>query len=136
MNNVYIKVIGVITIALFIFGFSKSVQASVKDTAFRDVVVASDACTSVFGDPGNKEYPAYWFQWILNVMKYVAIFALLVFTTIDFVKALIASDKDALKKAGGTAAKRFIYCVLIFFLPIIVDFFMTLVGAYGTCGIS
>ena len=75
-------------------------------------------------------------QWILNVMKYIAIVALLALVTMDFFKALVSNDKDALKKAGSTAAKRFIYCVMIFFLPIIVDLIMSLFGAYGTCGIG
>ena len=46
------------------------------------------------------------------------------------------NDKDALKKAGSRALKRFIYCVLLFFLPTIVSLIMTMFGAYGTCGIG
>lgn len=93
-------------------------------------------CNSYFGDPTDSQYPAYWMQWVLNVMKYVAIAALLVLSTIDFIKALISNDKDAIKKAGMTTAKRFIFVVILFFLPIIVDFIMRLFGAYGTCGIG
>ncbi len=146
MNKLYLKFIGVFVIALFMFGFSKNVKASVKDTMFRDVVVAlgedcptctgGPECDSIFGDPTNCGCPAYWIQWVLTVMKYVAIGALLIFTTLDFIKALVANDKDALQKAITTVSKRFIFCVIIFFLPIIIDFFMSLIGAYGTCGIS
>lgn len=93
-------------------------------------------CDSIFGDKTDFQDPAYWIQWCLNLIKYLAIGALLLLTTMDFFKALVQNDKDALKKAGVTAAKRFIYCVLIFFLPIIVDFIMSLFGAYGTCGIG
>ena len=46
------------------------------------------------------------------------------------------NDKDALKKASNTAIKRFIYCILLFFTPMIVEFLMSLFGAYGTCGIG
>ena len=95
-----------------------------------------DTCNSYFGDPEDSQYPAYWMQWILNIIKYVAIAALLVLSTVDFIKALVSNDKDALKKAGMTTAKRFIYVVILFFLPIIVDFIMRLFGAYGTCGIG
>ena len=95
-----------------------------------------DSCNSYFGDPTDSQYPAYWMQWILDVIKYVAIAALLVLSTVDFIKALISNDKDALKKAGMTTAKRFIFVVILFFLPIIVDFIMRLFGAYGTCGIG
>ncbi len=114
-------------------------SASINNTLTGMVMPAEeDKCESLFGDPDNcdKKCPAYWMQWILNAMKYVAIGALLLFVTMDFAKALISNDKDALKKAGTTAIKRFIYCVLLFFLPIIVDLIMSMFGAYGTCGIG
>lgn len=93
-------------------------------------------CRAIFGDPTDSNYPAYWMQWILNIIKYISIAALLGLSTVDFIKALISNDKDALKKAGMTTAKRFIFVVILFFLPIIVDFIMRLFGAYGTCGIG
>lgn len=95
-----------------------------------------EGCVSYFGSPEDPDCTAYWMQWILNIIKYVAIAALLILSTVDFIKALVSNDKDALKKAGVTTAKRFIFCVLLFFLPIIVDFIMSLIGAYGTCGIE
>ena len=51
---------------------------------------------------------------------------LLSFSIADFFKAIVSNDKDALKKAGSTTVKRFIYCVIIFFLPIIIDFLLDL----------
>lgn len=93
-------------------------------------------CQSYFGDPNDIDCTAYWLQWILNIIKYIAIGALLILCTFDFIKALVQNDKDALKKAGTTAIKRFIFVVILFFLPIIVEFIMSLFGAYGTCGIG
>ncbi len=93
-------------------------------------------CESYLGDPDIDSTPAYWLQRILDIMKYAAIIALFVFVTLDFMKAIVANDKDAIKKAGSKAIKRFIYCVLIFFLPIIVELLMELFGIYGTCNIS
>lgn len=122
---------------LFLFSFSLNVNASVIENDFtRNIVVAVGEKCPALGDPTNSQYPAYWLQWILNVMKYVAIVALLVLITTDFVKAVASNDKDALKKAGTTAIKRFIYCVLLFFLPTIISLVMNLFGAYGTCGIG
>ena len=122
---------------LFLFSFSLNVNASVIENDFtRNIVVAAGDNCPALGDPTNSQYPAYWLQWILNVMKYVAIVALLVLITTDFVKAVASNDKDALKKAGTTAIKRFIYCVILFFVPIIVNFIMNLFGVYGSCGIG
>lgn len=106
-----------------------------SNTEYADVE-EEDQCKFLFGDSKNDGSVAYWIQWILNVMKYIAIVALLGLSTADFIKALISNDKDAVQKAGMTTAKRFIYCVLIFFLPTIVEIIMTMFGAYGTCGLG
>jgi len=93
-------------------------------------------CNALFGDKNDNRSIAYWLQWGLDLMKYIAIIALLALSTIDFIKALVADDKDAIKKASMTTAKRFVFAVLIFFLPIVVEMLMNLFGAYGTCDIG
>ena len=62
--------------------------------------------------------------------------ALIVTTIIDLFKTVSKQDKDDFKKLGSRSIKRIIYAVLIFFLPIIINFVFHLVGLYGTCGIS
>ena len=93
-------------------------------------------CNTLLGDPDDKESPAYWLQLGLNVMKYIGIIALLGLSTMDFLKATVSGDKDAIKKATTTTAKRFIFVVILFFLPILIEVIMKLFGAYGTCGIG
>lgn len=127
---------------LFLFLVNINVRASVlekinvKNDLVRVVVSAENENCPAFGDPNIETDPAYWIQWVLNLMKYMAIIALLVLVISDFLKALVENDKDALKKAGSKALKRFIYCVLLFFLPTIISLIMTMFGAYGTCGIG
>ena len=127
---------------LFLFLININVRASVlekinvKNDLVRVVVSAENENCPAFGDPNIETDPAYWIQWILNLMKYMAIIALLVLVISDFLKALVENDKDALKKAGTTSIKRFIYCVLIFFVPLIVKLIMNLMGIYGSCGIG
>lgn len=127
---------------LFLFLVNINVRASVlekinvKNDLVRLVVSAENENCPAFGDPNVETDPAYWIQWILNLMKYMAIIALLVLVISDFFKAIVENDKDALKKAGSRALKRFIYCVLLFFLPTIISLIMTMFGAYGTCGIG
>ncbi|WP_400201243.1 hypothetical protein [Methanobrevibacter smithii] len=127
---------------LFLFLVNINVRASVlekinvKNDLVRVVVSAENENCPAFGDPNIETDPAYWIQWVLNLMKYMAIIALLVLVISDFFKAIVENDKDALKKAGNKALKRFIYCVLLFFLPTIISLIMTMFGAYGTCGIG
>lgn len=93
-------------------------------------------CKGLLGEVSDPNSIAYWLQWILNIMKYLAIIALLALSTTDFIQALVKDDKDALKKAATKTLKRFIFAVLLFFLPIIVEVLMKLFGAYGTCNIG
>lgn len=136
------------TLLLFFFGlipinvYAKEINSSFFENKriFADVsdkvCESTQYCDNIFGDPNDIDCTAYWLQWILDIIKYVAIAALLILSTFDFIKAIISNDKDALKKAGTTAAKRFIFVVILFFLPIIIDLIMRLFGAYGTCGIE
>lgn len=125
------KISSFLILMLFSFSFMIKADASILN----NVTTISETC-GAFGDPSTNGTPAYWMQQALEIMKYIGIVALLVLTTLDFIKALAQNDKDALKKAGNTAIKRFIYCVLLFFTPMVVEFLMSLFGAYGTCGIG
>lgn len=121
---------------LFSFSFMIKANASVLNNNFINNVATIEERCAAFGDPGVNGTPAYWMQQALEIMKYIGIIALLVLTTLDFIKALAQNDKDALKKASNTAIKRFIYCILLFFTPMIVEFLMSLFGTYGTCGVK
>jgi hypothetical protein len=60
----------------------------------------------------------------------------LVLSISDFVKAAASQDKDALTKAGKTTGKRIMFAMILFFIPVLVDFLFPLLGWYGTCGIG
>lgn len=69
----------------------------------------------------------YW-SWVMILTPICTI----VLITIDFVKPVISSDGDALKKAGNNALKRTIALVILLMLPIITN---TIFGLFGieTC---
>lgn len=54
----------------------------------------------------------------------IAPIILLVMGTIDMTKAVAASDEKAIKTAVSTLLKRFIICIIILLLPIIVNLIM------------
>lgn len=135
------KIIFLVITFMFAFLFSFSVNASIIDNCsislgsdiLKDVTPIVGDCTYLLGEFSNEEAPAYWIAWALDIMKYIAVIALLVFVTLDFLKAIASNDKDALKKAGTNAIRRFIYCVIIFFIPNIVEIIMELFGIAGYC---
>ncbi len=92
-------------------------------------------CSGLLGDPDDANFPAYWLQLALEIIRYAAIIALVGLSTADFVKAIVAQDQDALKKATQTTIKRFIYAVMIFFIPILLELVMNFFGVYGTCSL-
>lgn len=98
-----------------------------------DTIVST--CTSLLGDPGTDTQPAYWIQLILNIMKYIGVVLLIVLTTLDFIKAIVSQDNDALKKASTTSIKRIIIVIILFFLPYLLKLLLILTGVYeeGYC---
>ena len=98
----------------------------------------ADTCGSFLGDKNDSNDPAYYLNFVFNLLKYIAIVILFVFSIVEFGKAAISSDNDALKKAVQKTVKRLVICVIIFFLPQLINFIMELLGVIEdpTCGIG
>ena len=98
----------------------------------------ANTCNSILGSTTDINDPAYYLNFAFNILKYIAIIILFVFTVLDFAKAVASSDNDALKKALQKAIKRLIICVVIFFLPTLINFILNLLGVVDdpTCGIG
>lgn len=100
----------------------------------------SKGCESYLGNPKDSvnKPPAYYLQFTFNLMKYAAIIILLVLTIIEYAKAVASSNQDAIKKATINTVKRLIIAVIIFVLPMLIEFLLKLLGIYSssTCGIS
>lgn len=92
-----------------------------------------ESCTGFLGNPENKSTPAYYLTFTLNLIKYAGIAATFIFSIIDFLKAITSQDKDLLQKAIKSSSQRLVLAIVIFFLPIIIDYVLELFGAYGTC---
>ncbi len=134
MKNIFITIC-LISSFFFLSGFT--FQPSYDVVLLADETTYNDMnCNTLLGDPDDANDPAYWIQYSLNIMRYAAIIALLGFSTADFVKAIVAQDNDALQKAIQKTAKRAIYAIVLFFVPMIVNFIMNLFGVYGTCYIN
>lgn len=87
-------------------------------------------CDSILGSPTDPSEPAFWIQKALDVMRYVAIAALIILTSLDFLKATAAEDQDQVKSAVTKAMKRFIYTAVLFALPILINALFVTIGFY------
>jgi hypothetical protein len=87
------------------------------------IVVHADAvasCNTLLGNPKNPDEPAYYVNMAFQLIKYVCMVLLLIYSTIDFAKALTTEDQAALKNAGLKSGKRVIYLIVLFFLPTLI----------------
>ncbi len=98
----------------------------------------SPNCSNILGDAVDIV------QQIFDWVKIIAPVMLILFGSIDYAKAVIANDNDALKKATNNFVKRAIAAVAIFFLPFIINLILSLPGIKETiemgddplCGVS
>lgn len=95
-----------------------------------------NGCTTYLGD-GTKGTPMYYINFAFDLIKYAAIVLLIVLTIIEFAKAVASGKDETIKKAGQITVKRLIMAVIIFFLPILINFILNILGiSGGTCGIK
>lgn len=94
-------------------------------------------CVDIIGNPNTKNTFGYYLQIIFNVMKYAAIVLFAVFSVKDFFMAIINQDQKGVKKAFPAFTKRAVSVVLIFLLPTIVKFIISIFGKLQdpTCSI-
>jgi len=93
-------------------------------------------CETLFGDPKKDGTFANFLQQIFTIIGYATPLLCFVLCVFDFVKATASQDKDALVKAIKRSLKRGILAIILFFLPLLINFLFPLLGWYGTCGIE
>lgn len=93
-------------------------------------------CAELLGKTTDSGTTAYYLQIIFNAMKYIAIVALIVLSTVDYFKAIIEQDPNAFSRINKTVFKRLACCVALFFIPILLNMFLELIGITDSCGIS
>lgn len=67
-------------------------------------------------------------QNLFNLLKIIVPLLVIGLSIYDFIKAITAKDEKDLKKAFQKMAKRFIYAVILFFLPLLLNLILDLVG--------
>lgn len=68
--------------------------------------------------------------WML--LRIVSPFIVILFGSLDFFKAMIASDEKKMAEARGKFPKRLIAFLLLIFLPFMIQFIFNHIGTYGS----
>jgi len=67
---------------------------------------------------------------LIRVLKLLIPLIIIILGSIDLGKAVVANDTDEIKKSGQTLIKRFIAGIIIFFIPGIIAFILSLIDNY------
>lgn len=78
----------------------------------------------------NLKVPLKYIGWILSAIKIIVPLAIIALGVMDFMKAVASTKSDEMQKALKTVILRVIAGIVIFFVPMLVNFFFTLVDQW------
>lgn len=82
-----------------------------------------DECNGLMGEEFTKIINN-----IFKTIQYLGPVLVAIFTTSDFLKAVLSGDPADMKKASGKFSKRLVAAILLFFIPLICKLLFGLVG--------
>lgn len=100
------------------YGIEKVYEPHVDD----DFKTAEQNCKSLLGDPKDSKTPAHYLMVAFNIIKYISILLTIGFSIMDFIQATTSHEEDQLKKAMQNSIKRLVLCIVLFVLPILIEF--------------
>lgn len=119
------------------FPNNKNINCSEIDKQIAGVGNGTNATLNkICAEPGILKAMRF-IGYLLYIVKVLVPVILIIMGSIDFGKAVIASNQDAVKKAATTFATRIISGILIFLLPTMVNFVFSLIPSsasdYSNC---
>ncbi len=123
---------------IFVMVLFVPVNIYALDTSSFSLVAAG---CGVLGNPQNPESTAWLLQELFSIVKYLGPFLLLVLSSIDFIKAIILSDDETMKKAQKRLLIRAVLVVVLFLVPDLIFVILQIFDIVGnpnspTCGIE
>ena len=93
---------------------------------------------SLLGNVNDEKSVAWLLQKLLNYIKILGPSIAIVLGSIDFIKAIVSSDEENMKKTQKRFINRLIAATLLFFIPLIVELLLGLFGftTNVTCGLK
>ncbi len=87
----------------------------------------SISCSGLFAD--QNEGSVYWLlQKILNYMKLLGPILVVLLSSVDFIKAVMSSDENAMKVAQKKLMVRLVAAIALFLLPSLIQLIISLLG--------
>ena len=112
---------------------AENLDTNIYNAPVQVMAKAPTSCDqALLGCVDDDKSVAWLLQKILNYIKILGPTAAIALGTIDFAKAIIISDEENMKKTESRFIKRIIAAMLLFFVPLLVQIFLGLVGITGT----
>lgn len=85
-------------------------------------------CNSLLGSTENEDSVAWLLQQLLNYIKILGPILVVILSSLDFAKAIIASDDENMKKSERKLVIRLILAVALFLIPVLVSVLLNTFG--------
>lgn len=116
----------IIFILLVFSSFFLQVSAKVDSPILLLADNVNDLCNS-----NNLKVPLKYIGWVLVVAKIIIPILIIVMGVIDFFKVITSSKAEDVPKASRSLAMRMIAGVVIFFIPVFIEFFFSLIDDWS-----
>lgn len=119
--------------------FNKSVNSD-RQILSENIILIGDCSGSnaVLGNVNDPNSVAWLLQKLLNYIKILGPFIVLIMSSLDYAKAILASDDDSIKNANKKLITRLVLIVVLFLLPQLVSFALNILGftSHEVCGLQ
>ncbi len=96
---------------------------------FDNTTSSEDKCKeSVLGDVNDEDSVAWLLQKILNYIKILGPSLAVIYSALDFTKAIVSSNNDSMKKTQQKLINRIIAVALLFLIPTLTEVVLEMVG--------
>ena len=152
MNRSFFKLVFIIFMGiLFIIpNNSYAIENSVSDSSviltdanninswMNDYNTDDGSCASLLGDPSNPKSVAWLVVTVLNYFRVIGPLLVIVLSGVDYIKAIVNSDDDAMKKTSNRLIRRLILAALLFLIPTIVELLLKIFNVVSDplCGMG
>ena len=136
-----ILIAGLILFSSFkVYAQENVVTNNISTMSISDNINIAVSCTgsnAALGDVNDPDSVAWLLKKLLNYIKILWPFLVLIYSSIDFIKAIVTSDDESLKKATKNLSMRLILALALFLIPVFVSVMLNIVGLTSDlCGLE
>ncbi len=141
LSIIYILFMTIFTIIpsnTYAFGVSTNTNTNSYVQILDGETIDCNGDNSLLGNVNDEKSVAWLLQKLLNYIKILGPSIAIVLGSLDFIKAIVSSDEENMKKTQKRFVNRLIAAALLFFIPLIVELLLGLFGftTNVTCGLK